>query len=261
MLISPHFLLFAWGPSCTFSSLSYHCSSCFAASDICLFLLASWTYKCCEMLRQFGGRGGEGRWSEIEAVAAVATWRRWPATPASSLYHSQATECSERHPSWSLVWQCSFCTDHTNTALKLTRQLSIRGLPIVWPAVCASIKDKTRRNRMKLWHEKKICANHGEKLWCQANHEPASNCGMSFSFSLSSFNWTARRQDRLDHPLKACYHILLDQIFLQLYNIHNFAISCSLKTLLSSRGNRDHSSQVFTTASCNLFCMFKTYIL
>ena len=100
----------------------------------------------------YGVGGGEGQWSEIEEVGTVATGDR------DHLPQLQA--CTFLKPLSGLK---GIPVDPSTASLLSTQALPWGwpgnfqlGQPIVWPPAWVSIKDKTRRTRMKLWHEKSV---------------------------------------------------------------------------------------------------------
>ena len=148
------------------------------------------------MLNWLGVGGVERQWSEIEEVGTVATGDH------DHLPHLQV--CIFLKPLSGLK---EIPVD-PSTASLLTTQVLPWGWPdnfqlgqsIVWLPVWVSIKDKTRRTRMKLWHEKSVLVMGRNSDVRQIMKQPQIvECPPLFPFHHLT-NWIARRQDGLCHP-------------------------------------------------------------
>lgn len=184
--LSYHFPLFVFRILLTFPGLDCHCSSYFAASDIHLFLRSKWTHKCWDAVpMKFKDGWGEGWWSEIEESRAVATRWLWP---TASCFKSAPP------PSyWVFLKIFQLSTVWMMQSYPLTTQI----LPWNWPifnyktayyvASYVPIKDKTRRNRFKLYHEKLVLAmrKNSDIRQIMNQHQIVECPSVS---SLSSFN-------------------------------------------------------------------------
>lgn len=148
------------------------------------------------MLNRLGVGGVERQWSEIEEVGTVAT--------GDHDHLPQLQVCIFLKPLSGLK---EIPVD-PSTASLLTTQVLPWGWPdnfqlgqsIVWLPVWVSIKDKTRRTRMKLWHEKSVLVMGRNSDVRQIMKQPQIvERPPLFPFHHLT-NWIARRQDGLCHP-------------------------------------------------------------